>query len=72
MIMGNAIDPSIRGALPKTAENAKTFMAKIEEHFKGSSKANASIVMSKLMQPMYDGCGIVCEHILKMIDIPTS
>jgi hypothetical protein len=46
MIMDNAIDPAIRGALPKTADNAKTFMAKIEEHFKGSSKAKASILMS--------------------------
>jgi hypothetical protein len=33
MIMANAIDPTVRGALPKTAENAKTFMTKIEEHF---------------------------------------
>jgi hypothetical protein len=45
----------------------KTFMAKIEEHFKGSSKANASILMSKLMQAKYDGRGNVCEHVLKMI-----
>jgi hypothetical protein len=49
MIMDNAIDPAIRGDLPKTAENAKTFMTKMEEHFKGSSKANANIFMSKLM-----------------------
>jgi hypothetical protein len=49
MIMDNVINPAIRGALPKTADNAKTFMTKIEEHFKGSSKANASILMSKLM-----------------------
>jgi hypothetical protein len=48
MIMDNAIDPAIRVALSKTAENTKIFMAKIEEHFKGSSKANASILMSKL------------------------
>jgi hypothetical protein len=31
--MDNAIDPAIRGTLPKTVENAKVFMAKIEEHF---------------------------------------
>jgi hypothetical protein len=42
-------------------------MDKIEEHFKGSSKANASILMSKLMQAKYDGCGNVREHVLKMI-----
>jgi hypothetical protein len=69
MIMENAIDPTIRGALPKNAENAKTFMAKIEEHFQGSSKANVSILMSKMMQAKYDGRGNVREHILKMINI---
>jgi hypothetical protein len=69
MIMDNAIDPAIRGALPKTADNAKTSMAKIEEHFKGSSKANASILMSKLMQVKYDGRGNLREHVLKMIDM---
>jgi hypothetical protein len=30
MIMDNAIDPSIRGALSKIAENAKVFMAKMK------------------------------------------
>jgi hypothetical protein len=33
MIMDNAIDPAIRGALLKNPENAKAFMAKMEEHF---------------------------------------
>jgi hypothetical protein len=69
MIMDNAIDPAIRGDLPKAAENAKTFMTKMEEHFKGSSKANANIFMSKLMQTKYDGHGNVREHVLKMIDM---
>jgi hypothetical protein len=49
MIMDNAIDLAIRGALPKTAENAKAFMAKIEEHFQASSKANVIILMRKMM-----------------------
>jgi hypothetical protein len=57
MIIDNTIDPAIRGALPKTADNAKAFMAKIEEHFKGSTKANTSILMRKLMQAKYDGVG---------------
>jgi hypothetical protein len=47
-------------------------MAKIEEHFQGSSKANARILMSKMMQAMYDGCGNVREHILKMIGMPNK
>jgi hypothetical protein len=44
-------------------------MAKIEEHFHGSSKSNASILMTKMMQAKYDGRGSVREHILKMIDM---
>jgi hypothetical protein len=65
MIMDDAIDPAIRGALPKTINNAKTFMAKIEEHFKGSSKANASILMSKLIHAKYDGVGICVNTLLR-------
>jgi hypothetical protein len=55
MIMDNAINPTIRGALPKNLENANTFMAQIEEHFQGSSKANDNIFMTKMMQAKYDG-----------------
>jgi hypothetical protein len=60
MIMDNAINPVIRGALSKTVENAKIFMAKIEEHFQGSSKASANILMSKMMHAMYNGM-VMCE-----------
>jgi hypothetical protein len=67
MIMDNAIDPTIRGALPKTADNAKTFMAKIEEHFKGSSKANASILMSKLIQAKYLECPLPEPYVVHYI-----
>jgi hypothetical protein len=44
-------------------------LAKIEEHFQGSSKANASLLMTKMMHAKYDGCGSVREHILQMIDV---
>jgi hypothetical protein len=33
--------------------------AQIEEHFQGSSKANANILMTKMMQAMYDGRGSI-------------
>jgi hypothetical protein len=69
MIMDNVIDPVIRGALPKNLENVKAFMAKMEEHFQGSSKANASILMTKMMQVKYDGCCSVRENIFKMVDM---
>jgi hypothetical protein len=69
MIMDHSIYTAIRGALPKSPTSAKAFMAKIEEHFHGSSKANASMLMTKMMHAKYDGHGNVCEHILKMIDM---
>jgi hypothetical protein len=56
MIMDNAINPTIRGALPKTADNTKTFMTKIEEYFNGSSKTNTSILMSKLTKIEQNEC----------------
>jgi hypothetical protein len=64
MIMNNAVDPTIRETLTKTADNGKTFMAKIEEYFRGSSKANTNILISKLMQAKYDGRENMREHVL--------
>jgi hypothetical protein len=69
MIMDHSINTAMREALPKSPTCAKAFMAKIEEHFQGSSKANASMLMTKMMHAKYDGCGSVREHILKTIDI---
>jgi hypothetical protein len=69
MIMDHTIDPAIRGSLPKTPSSAKEFMIKIEEHFQGSSKANASMLMTKMMNAKYMGQGSVGEHIMKLIDM---
>jgi hypothetical protein len=49
MIMNHSINTAIRGSLPKTPTSAKAFMAKIEEYFQGSYKANASMLMTKMM-----------------------
>jgi hypothetical protein len=69
IIMDHSIDTAIRGSLPKTPSSAKAFMTKIEEYFQGSSKANASMLMTKMIHVKYDGRGSVHEHILKMIDM---
>jgi hypothetical protein len=69
MIMDHTINPAIRGALPKTPSSAKEFMTKIEEHFHGSSKANASMLMTKMMNAKYMRQGSVREHIMKLIDM---
>jgi hypothetical protein len=44
-------------------------VAKIEKHFQGSSKANASKIMIKMMNAKYTGQGSVREHIMKLIDM---
>ena len=69
MIMDMTINPAIRGALNKTPDNAKDFMEKVEEYFKGSTKANASTLLSKLMNTKYDGQGSVREHIMRLVDL---
>jgi hypothetical protein len=43
-------------------------MSKIEERFQGSSKANASMLMTKMRNVKYMGQGSVREHIMKLID----
>jgi hypothetical protein len=40
-------------------------MAKIEEHFQVSSKANASMLMTKMMNAKYIGQGSEREDIMK-------
>jgi hypothetical protein len=72
MIMDHCIDTVIRVALPKSPKSAKDFMTKIEEHFQGSFKSNASMLMTKMMHAKYDGRGSVREHILKTIDMPNK
>jgi hypothetical protein len=64
MIMNHTIDPTIRRAFPKTPSSAKEFIAKIEEHFQGSSKANASMLMTKMMNAEYMDQGSVREYII--------
>jgi hypothetical protein len=44
-------------------------MSKIEEHFQGSCKANASMLMTKMMNAKNDGHESVRGNILKLIDI---
>jgi hypothetical protein len=67
-IMDHTINLATRGALPKTPSSAKELMTKIEEYFKGSSKANANMLMTKMMNAKYTGQGSVREHIMKLID----
>lgn len=69
MIMEQTINPAIRGAIEKHPKSAVHFMEKVEEYFKGSSKANASTLLTKLMNTKYDGQGSVREHIMSLVDL---
>ncbi|XP_071714297.1 uncharacterized protein [Rutidosis leptorrhynchoides] len=68
MIMKNSITPAIRGAIPDS-ENAKEFLASVEEQFKGSSKSHASTLILKMLSTKYDGVSGVREHIMMMNDM---
>ena len=67
MIMKNSITTAIRGAIPDS-ENAKKYLASVEEQFKGSSKTHASTLILKMLTSRYDGVSGVREHIMMMID----
>ncbi|GAV81029.1 hypothetical protein CFOL_v3_24488 [Cephalotus follicularis] len=61
MIMKSSIYVAIRGAIPDS-NDAKTYLASLEEQFKGSSKAYASTLIMKILMTKYDGTS-VCVNI---------
>ncbi|GAV87558.1 hypothetical protein CFOL_v3_30984, partial [Cephalotus follicularis] len=71
MIMRSSISLAIRGAIPMKYDKereftAKEFLTSIEKQFKGSSKANASTLIMKMLTTKYNGTSEVREHIMKM------
>ncbi|GJT49773.1 reverse transcriptase [Tanacetum coccineum] len=71
MIMKNSISVAIRGVIPDS-ENAKEFLKSVEEQFKGSSKANASTLIFKMLTTKYDGLSGVRKHIMMMNDMASK
>jgi len=67
-VMKNNITPAIRGAIP-TLDNAKKYLANIEEQFKSSSKAEASTLIMKMVSTKYSGSTGIREHIMMMVDM---
>ncbi|GJS39387.1 hypothetical protein Tco_0564430 [Tanacetum coccineum] len=65
MIMKNSILIDIRGAIPDS-ENAKEFLKSVAKQFKGSSKANVSTLILKILTAKYDGLSGVRAHIMMM------
>ncbi|XP_076892993.1 uncharacterized protein LOC143544895 [Bidens hawaiensis] len=68
MLMKNSISMPIRGSIPDS-DNAKTYMASVEEQFKGTSKVHASTLILKLVTTKYDGRSGIRGHIMMMNDM---
>ncbi|GKA79201.1 hypothetical protein Tco_0785797 [Tanacetum coccineum] len=61
------IETAIRGAITDS-ENAKEFLKSVEEQFKGTSKANVSTLILKMLTTKYDGLSGIREHTMMMND----
>ncbi|KAK2979288.1 hypothetical protein RJ640_013252 [Escallonia rubra] len=71
MIMKDSITTAIRGAIPDS-DNAKLYLAHIEEQFQGSSNAHVIILITKMVTFRYSGSNGVREHILRMSDMASQ
>ncbi|KAK2998522.1 hypothetical protein RJ639_024524 [Escallonia herrerae] len=71
MIMKGSITTAIRGAIPDS-DNAKLYLAHIEEQFQDSSKAHATTLSTKMVMLKYSGSNGVREHILRMNDMASQ
>ncbi|GAV85478.1 UBN2_2 domain-containing protein, partial [Cephalotus follicularis] len=71
MIMKSSIFVAIQRAIPDS-NDAKTYLAYVEEQFKGSSKAHASTLIMKMLTTRYDGTSGVREHIMMMNDMASK
>ncbi|GAV76440.1 UBN2_2 domain-containing protein [Cephalotus follicularis] len=68
MIMKGSIMTAICEAI-LDSDNAKRYLAHVEEHFQGSSKVHVIALISKMVTLKYDGSSGVREHILRMNDM---
>ncbi|KAK3036336.1 hypothetical protein RJ639_031743 [Escallonia herrerae] len=65
MIMKGFIMTAIRRAIPDS-DNAKLYLAHIEEQFQGPFKAHATSLVTKMVALKYSGSNGVRDHILQM------
>ncbi|XP_068304234.1 uncharacterized protein [Pyrus communis] len=68
LVIKKSMSDTVKGGIPKS-ENAKEFLASIDEKFKESDKAEIGNLMNELMCKRYNGMGCVREHILELLDI---
>ncbi|KAK3036072.1 hypothetical protein RJ639_029825 [Escallonia herrerae] len=69
--MKGSITTAIRGAIPDS-DNAKLYLAHIEEQFQDSSKAHATTLITKMVTLKYSGSNGVREHILRINDMASQ
>ncbi|KAM1084178.1 hypothetical protein ACFX19_022894 [Malus domestica] len=68
LIMKNAMEEHIRGGIP-SCDLDKDYMARIEEKFKRSNKAEIGAYLTALINTKHDGLISVREHLLKLVNI---
>ncbi|XP_076936957.1 uncharacterized protein LOC143604327 [Bidens hawaiensis] len=68
MLIKNSISMPIKGSIPDY-ENVKTYLAFVEEQFKGTSKAHSSTLILKMVTTKYDGKSGIRGHIMMMNDM---
>ncbi|KAM2964581.1 hypothetical protein FF2_022347 [Malus domestica] len=68
LIMQNAMEEHIRGGIP-SCHLDKDYMARIEEKFKRSNKAEIGAYLTALINTKHDGLISVREHLLKLVNI---
>ncbi|KAK3012362.1 hypothetical protein RJ639_013006 [Escallonia herrerae] len=71
MIIKGSITTANRGAI-LDSDNAKLYLAYIEEQFQGSSKAHATTLITKMITLKYSGSNGVREHILWINDVASQ
>jgi hypothetical protein len=64
MVIKSSIIESIRGAIPET-QTAREYLAKVEQQFKGSSKAYATSLIQRIIGEKYTLNVKLREHIMK-------
>ncbi|CAN6687452.1 unnamed protein product [Malus baccata var. baccata] len=68
LIMQNAMEAHIKGGI-SSCDLAKDYMARIEEKFKRSDKAEVGASLSAFINSKHYGSSSVREHLLKMVNI---
>ncbi|XP_048439906.1 uncharacterized protein LOC125477104 [Pyrus x bretschneideri] len=68
LVMQNLMEEHIRCGI-QNCDLAKQYIAKIEEKYKRSNKAETGVYLSDLINAKFDGNGSVREHLLKLVNL---